>query len=917
MCRHVSVWAIVAAAVLVTVASRPITAQTLTGSIMGTIKDESGAVLPGVTVEVTSPALLGGPRVVATDEAGVYRVRTLAPGEYRLSATLQGFMTFAAERLIVTMGGTLTVDGVMKVGGVAENVTVSGRAPVVDVSSSGMTANYDRTLIEAVPVQRSGFNDIAALAPGLARTNPNSDTWSAYGADTKTAGSRFDGVDTSNVDMPGALVQPIPDVFQEVQVVGMGAAAEYGGFMGAVVNVISKSGGNAFSGGASFYLQTGGLTSGNAPEGQFAFGRDKYHDFSAQVGGPIKKDKVWFFGAYQYLRDSSSAYGVNPDYPTLRKIDRIFGKVSWAISKRHELWISFNDQLDEFPGALSPTITSEALSDGKHKNPSPAVHWQSTLNDKTLFQVKYAGWYWHEDRSPQSGCYTCSQVVDLQTGITSGGVLYFYDTTKEGLGYGWNVNRTQVEASLTRYADKFAGRHTLKMGVQYSRGYSNALIGYPGGAFFYTYGGEPLYGFFGLPHYYGGWGTTWTGYADDTWQIGDRTTMNLGLRYDYQVGNAIGGPEYGADGQPTGVYIPPVEKAGVWKNFSPRLGLVYQLTGDRKTVLKLNYGRYVDYLRSNTVQAVDQTITPLYMKGYNPETGQYDILLNVIDPVKNQGVDPNLSAPTTDAFVVAVEREVAAGFAVSAMGIYNKTKGIVAYWNIGGVYEPAIFHDTFGNQDIPVLNQINSAAENFYVTTNPPEYKHQYRGVILALNKRLSHNWQMTSSLTISKSDGVGFTTGGGQGNTNRPIDPYIRDPNYLVNNSGPLDGDRTYVLKVTGSYALPADARVAVNYVHQTGTPYARTVRLTGLNQSLERNIMATPRIYRFPSQDTLDLRVEKAFRFGGTRRAIIMLDVFNSLNQGDAIAWKSTVGTSKTYLVPSNLVRPRVAQIGFRVNF
>jgi outer membrane receptor protein involved in Fe transport len=913
--RGVFLWAITG--VLLVLLSRPSPAQTLTGSITGTVKDDSGAVLPGVTVEATSPALLGGPRTVVTDAAGVYRFRTLAPGEYRISATLQGFTPFVVEHLTVTMGGTVTVDGVMKVAGVKETVTVSGQAPVVDVSSSGMTASYDRALIEAVPVQRSGFIDVVALAPGVNRMSSTSDSWSAFGADTTVAGYRFDGVDTSGVDMPGAWVQPIPDVYQEVQVVGLGAPPEYGGYMGAAVNVISKSGGNTFSGGASFYLQTGGLTSGNAPPGEFSYHRDKYNDFTAQLGGPIKKDKIWFFGAYQYLRDGYSTYGTDPTYPSLNKIDRFFGKFSWAISRKHELWVSFHDELDTFPDAPSPTVMPEALTVTKQKDPSPAVHWQSVLNDKTLFQAKYAGYYWHQDYSPVSGCYTCSQYYDYQTNITSGGVYYFYDTTPEGLGYGWNVSRTQAEASLSRYADNFAGRHTLKLGVQYSRGYSNALIGYGGGAVFYTYGGEPYLKLVALPHWYGGTGTTWSAYGDDTWQVGGRLTLNLGLRYDYQVGNAIGGPEYGADGKPTGAYIPPVNKAAVWSNFAPRLGLAYQLTADRKTVLKLNYGRYVDYLRSNTVQAVDKTITPAYYYGYNYETGQYDQLVYVYDPVKNQGVDPNLFAPTTDAYVLALERELAAGFAVSAMGMYNKTKGIVSYWNTGGVYEPAMFYDAYGNQEIPVWNQVNSTDEDFYETTNRPEYKHQYRGLVLTLNKRMSQGWQMSSSLTISKADGVCFTTGGGQGNTNRPIDPYMRDPNYLVNNSGPLDADRTYVFKVAGSYNLPYDARVAVNYVHQTGVPYARTVQLTGLNQTLARTILATPRIYRFPSQDTLDLRFEKAFKFSGNMRLAILLDVFNSLNRGAPIRWISTVGTSDQYLVPANLVQPRVAQLGFRFTF
>jgi hypothetical protein len=869
-------------------------------------------------VEVTSPALLGGPRTVVSDATGSYHFRTLAPGDYRLSATLDGFTTFVAEHLTVTMAGTLTVDAVMRLAGVQEQVTVSGEAPVVDVSHSAMTSTYDQKLIDAVPLSRSGFNNVAALAPGLVRTDPNSDTWDAYGADAKTAGFRFDGVDTSNVDLTNALIQPIPDIFQEVQVVGLGAAAEYGGFMGAVVNVISKSGGNLFSGGASFYLQTEGMTADNTPAGVFSFHRSTYHDFSAQLGGPIRHDKIWFFGAYQYLRDGSSAYGVDPSYPTLRKIDRVFGKVTWAISTKHELWVSFHDEFDNFPDALSPLNTAATLNLVKQKAPSPAIHWQSAFSDNTLLQAKYTGFFWHQDYSPLSGCYTCSHTTDLETGVSSGGVFYFYDSTKQGLGFGWDVNRQQADVSVTHYAASFAGHHTLKVGLQFSRGYSNALIGYPGGAFFYTYGGKPLFAFYALPHYYGGWGTSESAYADDTWQINDRVTLNLGLRYDRQVENAVGGPQYGQDGTPTGVQIPPVDKAAYWKNFAPRLGLVYQLTGDHKTVLKLNYGHYVDYLRANEIEAADRTITPVVQDGWDPLTGKYDILESVTDPTKNMGVDPNMKAPTTDTVALALDRELARGLAVSVTGIYSRQENIVAYWNKGGVYAPAMFYDAFGNQEIPVLNQVNSTADNFLWTTNIPAYKHYYRALILTLDKRLTRKWQMTSSLDISRADGVSFSTGGSQGNWNRPgVDPWVRDPNYLDNNSGPLEGDRTYVLKIAGSYSLPADAQLALNYVHQTGNPYARTVLLTGLNQTVSEPIDATPRIYRFPSQDVLDLRAEKAFRLGGKRRATILLDVFNVLNRGTPITWQSTIGGSPNYLEPENVVMPRIGQLALRLSF
>jgi hypothetical protein len=285
--------------------------------------------------------------------------------------------------------------------------------------------------------------------------------------------------------------------------------------------------------------------------------------------------------------------------------------------------------------------------------------------------------------------------------------------------------------------------------------------------------------------------------------------------------------------------------------------------------------------------------------------------------VRNSAIDPDLRAPRSNVVSATFERELLPNLSVSATGIYKRTKNIVAFWNEGAIYEPLTIRDELGNRDIQVWNQINPTSENFYVVTNPPMYKQKYRGLVLALRKRRSQNWHLTASLTISRSDGIGATSTTRQGNTSLPRADFIRDRNMLVNNEGPLQGDRTYMLKVVGGYELPYGINAAVNYTHQTGAPFARTIYLTEIDQP-PLSILAEPRgSLRFESQDLLDVRLEKSIDLGGKARIGVLADIFNLLNKGTPLDVITTRGTSSNYLVPRRIINPLRAQIGLRVEF
>src|SRR4051794_7928466 len=243
----------VAALLLAACVAAPALAQTLTGVISGTIKDEQGAVLPGVNVTLTGKQ---GDRTAVTDASGVYRFPGLEPGSYDVAADLSGFAKSAQQGIQISPGRELAIDLVMKVGGLAENIVVTGETPVVDVKSSATENTISQSLLYSAPITRTAIN-VINYAPGVNNS-------SAYGAGAGSGNALLiDGVDTRDPEGGTAWTFYNYNMVEEYQFQGLGAPAEYGGYTGAVVNTITKSGGNRFSGLFDFFSTNDSLGSNN------------------------------------------------------------------------------------------------------------------------------------------------------------------------------------------------------------------------------------------------------------------------------------------------------------------------------------------------------------------------------------------------------------------------------------------------------------------------------------------------------------------------------------------------------------------------------------------------------------------------------------------------------------------------------
>jgi hypothetical protein len=870
-------------------------AQIRTGTITGIVTDSTGEILPGATVGLSGKKLMGGVRSIITTEKGKFRFPNLMPGEYEITVTLAGFQTTKRSKLRVNIAGTITVDVILKLATLEETITVSAESPVVDVTKSIISTNIDSELMELLPMRRFSFFDYVGTTPGVTSSSgDHSSNWqSAMGSSSTANTYYFEGVETTSPDNAGSWYWANVDAIEEMDVIISGAPAEYGNFQGMVVNIVSKTGSNTFSGNLNFYYRANWLTGNNTPDEEFPFYRDKYNEVTGTLGGPIIKDKLWFFFAGQLATDTSVGVGADPDFGAgLYSSKTMFWRFDWQINKNNKL--TFSCDFDWYRWEATPDAFTpyEAVMSEDSSNPLPSATWTSILSQNTFFEIKYAGWWVTLISEAADGDRITPQHYDAYTGMYSGNNSWWGD---------WPQRQHQVQGSVSHYAEDFlGGDHEFKFGVIYNHGYAGWKWGYNGNMYFWDWDGSPSYAFYMDPEEYGGVLNRISSFLDDSWSIGDRLTLNLGIRFDHTRG---GYPEYARldkDGNPTDETFPEDMDLLKWDTWSPRLGLVYQLTADRKTIVKASYGRYYGHMLMRDFYQSAPSKSHRYWYWYDPDTESYSWETEHIDPIADYGFDRNIKCPYSDSFSVGIEREIFPDFSLSLTGIYKESKDPVNEQNTDAEYEVIDYDDEYGDQTIQIYNQTNPD-DSFYLTTNR-DHKTNYKALILAFRKRLSNNWQVSGSVTLSRS---------------RQYPKGYSDKNSLINMYDvPGNYDREYQFKLSGTYIFPYGIMFSAYFAHEQGRPYNRTVRVW-LDQGY-RTIAAEERgSKRFPSQTYLDLRLEKSFRLWGNSQLKFLIDVWNIFNTDYNYWVASTNADSDAYLAPGGFVLPRRAQLGIRFVF
>lgn len=737
------------------------------GKLTGTVTDDTGQPLPGVTVEITSPALITGKRSAVTSEKGTYVFLNLPIGKYTVSASLEGFKKAIQENVGISAASSIAVDLTMEPGAIEETVIVTGMAPVVDAKSSTIAANIEKELLEKLPTSRDAFYDLALSTPGMVAQGKDG-TWlpspSAYGSTSNENVFLINGVNTTNPRLAsaGSLVAVNYNAVEEVRIIALGSKAEYGNFSGVAIDVLTKSGSNTFHGNAAFYSILSDAAD-NQPKGEVEgakfeigpFGPGKYGKLlfvgsgddikryatlewegNFTLGGPIIRDKVWFYGGFDYIRSEAKA----PFWEVPERYWGRFGdiKISAEPWLSQRAWIAYHYENNDGDGwTWNPHWDSTMTYGQASETHSISSQWQWLASGKTIFTAKYLG-FWRDDKphipddAPDHPGYINWWKWNVY-GIN--GAFPYVESQKS--------SRNTVQADISHYAEDFLGEHDIKFGVQYTLGRGNWMGGYFHGYANFAYPApwtnninymKSWYGATGLIFYNrqthrNPWLTVRTSdnlglFFDDQWTPIKRLTINLGLRFDRMTAKYGEGKVYEQPSTPEAINDPPpvlrtregTENILDFKTLAPRIGITYALTSDMKTIFRANYGRYfmpinVEYLRrfgpdmyptilryiyylipfnlvdlnGNNIVDPDETTNaarylhdPKYLSPGSRPSWQAEY--QTVDESWQLKVADDLKAQHTDQITLNLERELFGDFSASLTYIYKHTKDIFVNW---------------------------------------------------------------------------------------------------------------------------------------------------------------------------------------------------------------------------------------------
>jgi Carboxypeptidase regulatory-like domain/TonB dependent receptor-like, beta-barrel len=952
----------------------PVGAQT-GSTIHGTVTDASGAALPGVTATLRSPALQVGQDTVTAPD-GTYRFGDLPTGLYRVTFELAGFKTFVRDELRLPIGFIARVDVRMEIGGIEESVTVSGAAPVVDLTSTTTSVNLTRDTLETIPAGR-GYQHLFAMTPGvttggapdvgdssLASRNPIQ----AYGV-ASTAKMDVEGMNISVGGSSGVYFQTYS--FEEIQIKTSGNDAEVSTPGIAMVSVL-KSGSNQFHGSYIAAYQGPRFESSNLTDQLRAQGLSAtsplryYYEYAADLGGRIIRDKLWFFVATSKQQRVSGilgfASGRGPDGVYLTADDPLADYENNLTS--HAVKVSYQaTQKNRLIGVWQPMLKYQPQRDGARFRPLESTtdymnpggiykgELQSTVTNRIVANVNagYGG-----NRADYSS--TRSKVgaavpgnpsrLDRETGLRTG------SSEHNNKGYS---DRWQVDAGVSFFPEKFlGGRHEMKTGttMYWERGGEGKTLN-PAGDYVLVYdrvngvSNQPVeIQIFNAPNQPLNWNHKYAGYIKDTWRATDTLTLNLGLRFEYQHAFL---PE---QSKPVTPGFPTLFPAGTfpylsvqkWYSTVPRFGIAWSLAS--ATVLKASYGRYNGGMESGFAgvynangqsTATFRWTDPDGNKDYTP--GEVNLNLNDnpdfinISAASNNLLAPDLRQPMTNEVTAGIEHELMPNLAVRALYVYKDFSEQIATTNVRRPREA--YSIPLTRRDPGPDGVLNNADDAGTVTIW--DYSPAYAGAAFVANQRqnspLVDNYQSVELTVTKRSSGRWFGMGSfWVTKHHRNVSLIPDNPNNDYFN---VAEQWTWASNLSGSYRLPWDVQFAAFLQSKVGVQGQRTniFRATDPDGGppLRQLTTVTLRLEPFgkqqgPAITLLNLRASKIFTLGGRHRFEINVDAFNLLNSsapttmtfasGPTFGWYgSAAGT--TNAAETGIVAARVGRIGLRYSF
>ena len=937
------------------------TAQERFGTLQGRVTDQQSAAIPGVTVSVTSLSS-GETRTFVTDANGQFVGADLNPGRYKITFELSGFTPVERPDVSVALGRTFEVDTQMTVGGVTETVQVTAEAsPLVDNRSTLIAHNVSAEEFDRLPKGRS-FQSIALTAPSV-NAGEIEGGFQVNGASGAENGFTVDGITTNSLINGQSRQNTVFEYLQEVQVKTSGISAEYGGALGGVISAVTKSGGNVFRGEGHYYYEGSALSVAPVKrlvldpttEATGFYVQDEENDnrqseFGGSIGGPIVKNRLFFYGSYSprvekrdnlyNFTDATSTFG-NEIWR-----QQAFGKLTYQQGRVTANWSTLWTPTDsdgsifgyngEIPNKTSTTLASY--------EPNRAIGYEINqvntsgsadirLTPSSYFSVR--GGFFHDRYSdvgvPQTTNYRYGAAATAALGIPPElqGPRNFENTPRALINEFDTTKRSNLNVDYNHYFSGL-GSHSLRAGYGFQHVVNDINSYYPGGyvdlvfGSAFTFGGVTTgtgtYGYYGVNDRRI---TNKAGsdiqslYVQDQWMLGDRLTLNLGIRTEDE---AIPDFRPEADGAAA-------IKFSMADKLAPRLGAAYDLKGDGRTKIFGSWGLYYDWTKYELPRGSfgAETWCTFYRSldtldfgslNLNNMPGQ-DLWVTpgtCRDRRFQASVDPDINPMKQSSVSGGVEYQLGRNGVLTAHYIHNDLLETIE--DIGFLTPQGDEGYVIGNpgRGLSSLQFPSGGTPPGFETPRPTR---QYDALELGYNKRFANNWFFSANYTLSRlygnyaglasSDEITTPTTGGSsataqqqtgsiarpgGNTNRAfdLDELFWDSHGNLGLNGRLATDRPHVVKLYGAYDFPFGTQVGAFFYGGSGTPVYTYVTSTnsadlfveGRNGFYENggvtNGKRTPNLYR------TDLLLSHELGLAGQKRLRFELNVLNVFNQQTA---------------------------------
>jgi len=928
-------------------------AQERYGAIAGTVTDTSPAPVPGATVTATNK-VTGATRSVVTTADGSFRIPDLEPGRYKVAVELTGFQRMEAPDVLVLLGKTFDISPQLHVGEVTETVNVTAESTrQIDLTTVTRSHNVTAEEIDRLPKARS-FQSLALTAPGVNsgeieagfQVNGASGSENAYTVDGVVTNSLIDGRSRQNT---------VFEYLQEVEVKTVGVNAEYGGALGGVISAVTKSGGNTYRGEVHGYYIGNALSAGPIPRIQLSpidnatvfhpqddKQKDDRTEIGGSIGGPIVRDRLFFFGSLspRFVRRTNDyllSNGVTPgSFSRDATEHQAFGKLTYQNQR-----LQINGSLLATPQRSRGDLPRYNGTAGNFSvtSPSAAEPFRAQgfnvdqYNGSTDVNIKLTpssfiavqGGYFYDNykdvgiSTVTSYTYQQSSVGAPNIPLSLQGPINTTNTPRTSITDFDTTTRGFVNASYNHVFDA-GGFHSLKAGVGMQHTVNDVREGYPGG-YVYIYWNSTVTGSDGIRDTgtYGYYrvddlatrGTVGANivslFAQDTWQLSPRLTLNLGVRTEHEVVPS---------------FVPEIQQNafefGFGEKLAPRLGASYDLTGTGRLKLSGSWGRYFDWTKYSlsrgsfggdiwhiyyrSLDTLDiNTLNVNNLPGrdlWRSPTGFRDLRATQFD-----AIDPNTKPMYQDSTNVGLEYQWTPTTVVTVDYIHNKLTRTIED-----------FSSLINGDNVYTIGNPGEGANEFYAPAGPtpvfpmPKPLRQYDALQIGFNRRFSRSWFFSANYTLSRLYGnysgladsdeiLTPTTGVSAGTTQQSggsiarvgsnshsawdTDSLLWDSHGNLDVRGRLATDRPHVVKLYGAYTFPFGTQLGAFFYGGSGTPISTVV----IDDQLEPVLVeGRGDMGRTPVLTRTDLLLSHEFSAGGLKRLRLELNVQNIFNQKTA---------------------------------